>query len=211
MKLQRQAFSSMKKISLPSLKYDYGDLSPVFSARAIELHHKIHHQNYVDKFNLAVDEFAIHFAKGDNEKAHKALSVQEFAYGGYANHILFFDALAPVKAAGPPNKGALLTAITQSFGGLEAFIKQFNVQAAEIKGSGWCWLARNPGTQALSIAITQNQSTLGPMGLQPLLGIDMWEHTFYPNYEADKHKFLNEVWKVVDWKVVEKRLANSSA
>ena len=210
MKAPQRAFSALKKISLPPLKYDYGDLAPVFSARAVELHHKIHHQAYVDKYNMAVDAFMLHSGKGNNEMAHKALTIKEFGYGGYSNHILFFDALTPVRSAGPPNKGPLLTAINQSFGDLNTFIKMFSQAASEIKGSGWCWLARNPFTSALSIAITHNQCTLGPLNLDPMLGIDMWEHTFYPNYEADKATFLKEIWKIVDWKVVEERFNSPS-
>ena len=204
-------FSLLKKLALPNLKFDHGDLAPVLSKPAMELHHKKHHQAYINKYNKAAEDFLAAENKSDFREMQKQLNLLEFNLGGHENHSFFWDSLCPPAKSQAPHSGALFDRLQTDFGGVDKFIQAFNEKTEVIQGSGWGWLAYNPLTKGLLYAQTPNQEGLGKSGLVPLLTVDVWEHAYYVNYENMRGKFLQEIWKVVDWKKIEERFAQAQA
>jgi superoxide dismutase, Fe-Mn family len=190
---------------LPDLPYAYDALEPFISRQIMELHHKKHHQTYVNALNAA--EAA--YAKASTPKERIALQAAlKFNGGGHINHSLFWKNLAGSHSKGKGNGGVLKDgkfkeAIVSTFGSVDNFIKDFNTATAGIQGSGWGWLGLNPTTKRLEIATTPNQDPL--LTLIPLIGVDIWEHAFYLQYLNVKVDYLNAIWNVINWDEAEKR------
>ncbi|KAM5545366.1 hypothetical protein V8D89_000979 [Ganoderma adspersum] len=191
--------------TLPDLPYAYNALEPFISQQIMELHHKKHHQTYVNSLNAAEQAYA----KASTPKERIALqSALKFNGGGHINHSLFWKNLAPAKSEGKGNGGAinagpLKSAIEQNWGSVDAFIKEFNATTASIQGSGWGWLGLNPATKRLEIATTANQDPL--LSLVPIVGVDVWEHAFYLQYLNVKADYLKAIWNVINFDEAEKR------
>ncbi|KAL2891967.1 manganese and iron superoxide dismutase [Ceratocystis lukuohia] len=199
------AASTRGKATLPDLQYDYNALEPYISTEIMKLHHSKHHQTYVNGLNSALE--AVESAKetGDMSKAAAQAPLINFHGGGHLNHSLFWENLAPASGAGGGDpSGALKAAIEEDFGSVDAFRKQTNTALASIQGSGWAWLVRDKQTGTLSIATRANQDPITG-NLQPLLGIDAWEHAYYLQYQNRKAEYFDAIWNVVNWKTVEKR------
>ncbi|PSC72370.1 superoxide dismutase [Mn] [Micractinium conductrix] len=195
----------MQTITLPGLPYDYGALQPVISGEIMELHHKKHHQAYVNGANKAMEQLAEAQRKGDVAKMIELQGALRFNGGGHLNHSMFWKMLCPPKEYEPPS-GALEQAIEADWGALDALVAQFNAKAAGVQGSGWAWLAFSKEAKRTVIATTPNQDPLEPTsGLVPLLGIDVWEHAYYLQYKNARPDYLKEVWKVVNWKEAGRR------
>lgn len=197
----------MKKQSLPDLPYDYSALEPVISGEIMELHHKKHHQAYVNNLNAALEKSAAAEASEDLSTLVKLQPAIRFNGGGHINHSLFWTSLAPKnKGGGSPPEGELLKAINENFGSFDLFIEKFNTQTAAIQGSGWGWLAQCPESGMIFITQTANQDPLlGTQGFLPLLGIDVWEHAYYLQYKNARPDYLKAIWGVVNWKEVAAR------
>lgn len=193
---------------LPDLKFDYGELEPVLSARLMEFHHAKHHQTYINNFNKAVEQFEDASAKRDFQRCqslHKALG---FHGGGHVNHSLFWENLAPASRDGgvlPSDNSPLTQAIVQGWGSYENFITKFNQRTLSHPGSGWGWLVMDPDTQHLRITDLHNQETVKQTGDIPLLTVDVWEHAYYLDYKSKRGDFLENIWQVMNWKTVERR------
>ena len=193
---------------LPDLQYDYGDLQPAVSGQIMELHHSKHHQTYVTNFNNAVEDFLAATTAGDVAKAQALHGAIKFNGGGVVNHNLFFENLAPANGQGgvlPAQETALAQDIVANWGSFENFINRFNTKTAPVQGSGWGWLVLDPTTQNLSIITLPDQDTVAQTGLVPLLGVDVWEHAYYLDYQNLRPKYLENIWTVVNWGVVEQR------
>nr|UAT87934.1 manganese/iron superoxide dismutase [Ganoderma sp. TQC-2021a] len=190
---------------LPDLPYPYNALEPYISQQIMELHHKKHHQTYVNSLNAAEQAYA----KAPTPKERIALqSALKFNGGGHINHSLFWKNLAPSKSEGKGSGGAikdgpLKSAIEQNWGTVDAFIKEFNATTASIQGSGWGWLGLNPTTKRLEIVTTANQDPL--LSHVPIIGVDIWEHAFYLQYLNVKADYLNAIWNVINFDEAEKR------
>lgn len=192
----------MSKYTLPGLPYDYGDLEPAISGDIMEIHHKKHHQAYVNKLNEALDKY------GSLELADQIALLQaiKFNGGGHVNHSIFWTNLAPVgKGGGEMVEGNLKKEIDKTFGSLESMIEKFNAKTAVVQGSGWGWLGYCKERSMLCIETCANQDPLSTKGLVPLLGIDVWEHAYYLQYKNARPEYLKNIWKVVNWKNVEER------
>jgi len=165
------------------------------------LHHKKHHQTYVNGLNAAEASFA----KAPTPKERIALLANlKFNGGGHINHSLFWKNLAPANAGGGHLKaGPLKDAIDNDFGGLQKFKEEFNAQTLGIQGSGWGWLGYNPKTKKLEIATTPNQDPL--LSHTPIIGVDIWEHAFYLQYKNVKPDYLAAIWNVINFEEAEKR------
>lgn len=140
----------------------------------------------------------------------------KFNGGGHVNHEFFWESLAPAAEEGgvPPAAGSeLAKLIAASFGSHEDFVKNFTATTIAVQGSGWGWLAYNKQTKELEIRTTANQDRLCDQSaaLVPLLTIDVWEHAYYLDYQNVRPKFMEEIWKVVNWKKVGERLAAAQA
>ena len=193
--------------SVPDLAYDFGALEPHIDARTMEIHHDKHHQAYVDNANKALEgtEWADKPVEDvlkslDSLPEDKRTAVRNNA-GGHANHTLFWEIMGP-NGGGAPS-GALAEAIDSAFGGFDAFKEQATQNGVTRFGSGWSWLVWNgSGVEAYS---TANQDSPLMEGHAPLLGIDVWEHAYYLNYQNRRPDYLAAWWNVVNWDAVAAR------
>ncbi|KAI0658221.1 manganese superoxide dismutase [Cubamyces menziesii] len=196
---------------LPDLPYAYDALEPYISKQIMELHHKKHHQTYVNSLNAAEQAYA----KASTPKERIALQAAlRFNGGGHINHSLFWKNLAPSASEGKGNGGVLRDgplkeAIIKTWGSLDTFKKEFNTTTAAIQGSGWGWLGYNPQTKVLEITTTANQDPL--LSHVPIIGVDIWEHAFYLQYLNVKADYLNAIWNVINFEEAEKRFLEAQS
>jgi len=194
-------------LTLPELPYDHAALEPTIDERTMQIHHGKHHQAYVDNANKALDgtEWA---DKGADEILTSLDSLPEDIraavrnnVGGHANHSLFWEIMGP--GGGGEPTGDLAAAIEETFGGLDGLKTAVNDAGVKRFGSGWTWLVADGGT--LSVMSTANQDSPLSEGKTPLLGIDVWEHAYYLNYQNKRPDYLAAWWSVVNWDAVAKR------
>jgi len=195
------------KATLPDLPYDYGALEPAISGKIMELHHKNHHQTYVNGYNTAVEKLEAATAKSDVASQIALQPLINFHGGGHINHTLFWENLAPKnQGGGGEPSGKLKSAIETSYGSVSDFQSKFNTTLAGIQGSGWAWLVKNNETGQVLIKAYANQDPVVGQ-YTPLLGIDAWEHAYYLQYQNRKAEYFKAVWDVVNWKAAETRFA----
>ena len=192
---------------LPKLGYSYDALEPNIDARTMEIHHSKHHGGYTTKLNNAVEGTEL---EGKTiEEILKNVSKHSTAVrnngGGYYNHNLYWEILAPGGAKAP--QGELLDAINDSFDSLENFREAF-VQAALTRfGSGWAWLVLQNNKLAVSSTPNQDNPLMDVAEVQgtPVLGIDVWEHAYYLNYQNKRPDYVNAFWDLINWDEVARR------
>ena len=190
---------------LPKLPYAYDALEPHIDARTMEIHHSKHHNGYTTNLNNAVSGTPM--AQQSIEEILKNLNLDNKAVrnngGGYYNHRLFWNIMSP-DGGGSPN-GELAEAINNEFDSFDQFKSDFAKAAATQFGSGWAWLCVHKGG-ALEVCTTANQDNpLMPgisCGGSPILGIDVWEHAYYLNYQNRRPDYINAFFNVIDWKKV---------
>jgi Fe-Mn family superoxide dismutase len=188
--------------SLPDLPYAYDALEPHFDARTMEIHHSKHHAGYTAKVNAALE--GTEFADKDIEDVLSNISalptdkVQAVINngGGFANHSLFWTVLSP-NGGGAPD-GDLGAAIDAAFGSYDNFKTEFANAAATRFGSGWAWLSID-ADGGLKVHSTANQDSPIMDGLTPILGLDVWEHAYYLNYQNRRPDYISAFWSVVNW------------
>jgi Fe-Mn family superoxide dismutase len=192
---------------VPPLPYDYGALEPHIDEQTMRLHHDKHHQAYVDKANAALA--GTEWADRDVEEvlrnlaqlpADKQPAVRNNA-GGHYNHSLFWEIMSP-DGGGEPD-GALADAIGETFGDLESFKQQLSDAGVNRFGSGWAWLVRDGSS--LRVTSTPNQDPPILDGLEPILGVDVWEHAYYLRYQNRRPDYIAAWWNVVNWAEVRRR------
>lgn len=196
----------MAVYSLPELSYDYGALEPHISGRIMELHHSKHHQAYVTGANTALEQLEEARAKGDFSAINQIEKNLAFNLGGHVNHTAFWANLSP--EGGEP-EGDLAAAIDEQFGSLEAFKKHFAAVAAGVQGSGWAILAWDSLGQKLIIVQLYDQQGNIPMGLTPIVLLDVWEHAYYLDYQNVRADYVNAWWNIVNWKDAGERFARA--
>lgn len=193
---------------LPKLDYAYDALAPHIDARTMEIHHTKHHNGYVTKLNGAVE--GTDAANLSVEDICKNISKFSGAIrnngGGHYNHSLFWKVMAPGKGGNPT--GALADAINSAFGSFDAFKEKFEAAAATRFGSGWAWLIKDASGK-LQVTSTANQDNplMDAAEVQgtPILGIDVWEHAYYLNYQNRRPDYVSAFWNVVNWDEVASR------
>lgn len=187
--------------TLPELPYSYDALEPHFDARTMEIHHSKHHNAYIQKVNdaLAGHDLANHTIEEVMQNIDKVPADKKQAVinngGGHANHTLFWTVVGP-NAGGTPT-GDLAAAIDAAFGSFDAFKEQFANAAATRFGSGWAWLVVSGGK--LEVTSTPNQDSPLMEGKTPILGLDVWEHAYYLNYQNRRPDYIAAFWNVVNW------------
>ena len=193
--------------SVPDLSYAFDALEPHIDARTMEIHHDKHHAAYVTNLNAALEGTEWMDRPIDSVLANldiipedKRMAVRNNG-GGHANHTLFWEIMSP-NGGGEPS-GALSGAIADTFGGLDELKAAVNDAGVKRFGSGWTWLVWD-GT-GLAVKSTPNQDTPVMDGETPLLGIDVWEHAYYLNYQNRRPDYLAAWWNVVDWETVAAR------
>ena len=194
--------------TLPDLPYPPNALEPHIDARTMEIHHGKHHQTYIDKLNgaLANHDNLLSLPVEDLIKDISSLpaDIQGAVRnngGGHANHSFFWKSLSPSGGGAP--SGSLLEAINDSFGDLDSLKSQFVQAALNRFGSGWAWLIKDSGGK-LAVTSTPNQDSPLMEGVAestgtPILGLDVWEHAYYLNYQNRRPDYVNAYWEIVDW------------
>jgi Fe-Mn family superoxide dismutase len=203
--------------TLPDLGYSFDALEPHIDAKTMEIHHDKHHQAYTDKLNGAIEGNADLEAKSADALIADLASVPEGIRtavrnngGGFVNHSLFWKVMAPGGASAP--SGDLAAAIDAAFGSLDAFKEKFAAAGAGQFGSGWAWLCKkSDGTVSVCSTANQDNPTMGPdfggCGSTPILGLDVWEHAYYLNYQNKRPAYIDAFWNVVNWDEVTKNFA----
>ena len=197
--------------SLPTLPYPHNALEPHIDARTMEIHHGKHHNAYVTNLNTALDGNAELQKLSIEALVSKLDAVPEPIRaavrnngGGHYNHSMFWESLS-AKGGGEP-KGALAEAINSAFGDFTKFKDAFKKAGVGRFGSGWAWLSVDKGGK-LVVTSTANQDTPLADGLQPVLGMDVWEHAYYLHYQNRRPDYIDAFWNVVAWDVVGTRFA----
>ena len=198
--------------SLPDLPYAPDALEPHIDARTMEIHHGKHHATYVSKLNDALAGKPDLESKSIEDLISDLDAVPEDIRGavrnnggGHANHSLFWTSMGAGKGAAPT--GDLAAAIDSAFGSFDAFKEQFKNACLTRFGSGWGWLSAADGK--VVVHSTPNQDSPLMEGKTPLLGLDVWEHAYYLNYQNRRPDYVDAFWNVVDWDVVAQRFANA--
>ncbi|MDE1166897.1 MAG: superoxide dismutase [Pseudomonas sp.] len=194
--------------TLPALPYAYDALEPHIDAKTMEIHHSKHHQTYINNLNAAVDgtEYAewpieklVASVKQLPEKLQPAVINQG---GGHANHSLFWEVMSA--QGGGPAQGSVAKAIDEQLGGFEAFKEAFTKAALTRFGSGWAWLSVTP-QKTLVVESSGNQDSPLMNGNTPILGLDVWEHAYYLQYQNRRPEYIGAFYNVVNWAEVERR------
>ena len=196
---------------LPALPYSYDALEPHIDAQTMEIHHSKHHQAYINNANAALAKHSELSGKTAEELLADLSSVPEDIrgairnnVGGHANHTLFWTVMAPGGGGAPD--GGLATAIDAALGSFDAFKGEFETAAKTRFGSGWAWLAVNDGG-GIEVMSTPNQDSPLMEGKTPILGLDVWEHAYYLNYQNRRPDYVAAFWNVVNWDAVGERYA----
>lgn len=194
---------------LPELGYDLDALEPHIDARTMGIHHGKHHAGYTAKLNAALEGHSAWHGY-TAEQLLMALDPLPDAIrgavrnngGGYANHKLFWEVMTPGGASSPD--GELARVLDAAFGSLDAFKAEFAASAGTRFGSGWGWLAVD-AYGALKVMSTPNQDSPLMSGATPILGVDVWEHAYYLNYQNRRPDYLSAWWNTVNWDVVARK------
>ncbi|MEJ2481722.1 MAG: superoxide dismutase [Gemmatimonadota bacterium] len=198
---------------LPQLGYDYDALEPYIDAKTMEIHHSKHHAGYTKKLNAALEgrdkmqkfsaeQLLWHF---DSLPSDVQTAVRNNG-GGYVNHKLFWNVIAPGGSDGP--EGMLADRLDDAFGSLDAFKEKLTAAAGSQFGSGWGWLAVNSFGE-LEVFSSANQDSPLMSGYVPIMGVDVWEHAYYLKYQNRRPDYLEAFWHVVNWDNVADNLARA--
>lgn len=196
---------------LPKLPYSYDALEPHIDARTMEIHYSKHHQAYTTNLNAAIE--GTDLAGKSIEDILTSLDLNNKAVrnngGGFYNHNLFWEIMAP-NAGGEPT-GELATAINDAFGSFDAFKDTFAKAGATQFGSGWAWLCVKNGKLEVCATANQDNPLMPGIGCEgmPILGLDVWEHAYYLNYQNRRPDYINAFFNVVNWDAVAKKYADA--
>jgi superoxide dismutase, Fe-Mn family len=186
---------------LPQLPYEKSALEPYISERTLEFHHGKHHKAYVDKTNELIQ--GTEFENASLEEIIKRAGGALFNNGAQVwNHTFYFYQFNPDGQKQP--EGSLKEAIDAKFGTFDMFVEEFSKSAAGVFGSGWAWLVKNNNNE---LEIVQASNAVNPLreGKKPLLTCDVWEHAYYLDKQNARPKYIEDFWKIIDWKVIAER------
>ncbi len=198
------------KYTLPDLPYDYSALEPHIDAKTMEIHHTKHHQTYIDKLNAALEGHDDLYKDNVDDLLRDFKSLPSDVQGavrnhggGHSNHSLFWTVMGP-DGGGEPS-GDLASAIDSDLGSFKEFKDAFTDAATTQFGSGWAWLVVDGGK--LAVINAPNQDSPLMEGKTPILGLDVWEHAYYLNYQNKRPDYIEAFWNVVNWDAVAERYA----
>lgn len=197
---------------LPKLNYNYTDLEPHIDAKTMEIHHSKHHQAYVNNLNAAIENTDA--ASMSIEEIVKNISKFSPAVrnngGGHWNHTFFWNVMSPNGGGNP--SGELASKIDAQFGSFEAMKEEFNKAATTRFGSGWAWLCKK-ADGSLCICSTPNQDNplmdIAECPGTPIIGLDVWEHAYYLNYQNRRPDYIAAFWNVVNWEAAAENYKNA--
>lgn len=187
------------------LPYPYNALEPYYSAETLKLHYEILYKGYVDNTNAT--EETLQRARSSNDfSSIKCLEKDLSFYGsGTILHELFFENMGATVVAEP--NADLMRQMVQSFGSFDSFKKQFTAASIAVEASGWCLLVWVPRWNTLKILQCEKHQNLTLWGCVPLLVLDMWEHSYYLQYQTKRPDYVNAFWNIVNWSCVNERFA----
>ena len=195
---------------LPKLQYSYDALEPYIDAKTMEIHHSKHHQTYITNLNKALESYPELFEKSLEDLLANLDQIPEsirvavrYGGGGHYYHTLFWQIIGP-KSDSKPSEN-MNSLITDSFESFDNFKSEFNEKATKQFGSGWGWLCQDKSGKLVTLS-TPNQDTPISSGLNPVLGIDVWEHAYYLNYQNKRPDYINAFWEIINWEAVESNL-----
>jgi len=195
---------------LPNLPYAYDALEPYIDARTMEIHHGKHHGAYTDKLNAAIAGTDLEGKSIEDILANISLHSAAVRNngGGYYNHSLFWEIMSPNGGGQPTPQTDIAKALTRDFGSFENFQKEFSNAAASVFGSGWAWLCADKNNH-LFICSTPNQDNplmdVNTFEGTPVLGLDVWEHAYYLNYQNRRPDYITAFYNVINWNEVNRR------
>ena len=200
---------------LPKLSFAYDALEPVIDKETVEIHYAKHHQTYVNNLNAAIAKHPELAKKSIEEILTDLNKVPDDIRtairnhgGGHANHSLFWKVIAPGGAKQP--NGSLAKEIESAFGSFDAFVEKFSTVSVAHFGSGWGWLVID-GEGKLQVTSLPNQDSPYMQGHIPILGLDVWEHAYYLNYQNRRPDYVKAFWQIVNWTQVEENFRNARA
>ncbi len=191
---------------LPNLPYDYNALEPHFDARTMEIHHSKHHNGYTSNLNNAIAGTNLEGKSiEDLMKIAGSNSAVRNNGGGYYNHSLFWTILSPNGGGNPT--GELAKSIDENFGSFDKFKEEFSKAAATRFGSGWAWLIVKDGKLVVTSSANQDNPLMDIAEVKgmPILGLDVWEHAYYLNYQNRRPDYISAFWNIVNWEEVSRR------
>lgn len=193
---------------LPDLNYGFDSLEPHIDAKTMQIHHGKHHAGYTSKLNAAVEGTDLEGKSIEDLLSNLDLSNSAVRNngGGYYNHCLFWEIMSP-NGGGSPS-GNLHVAIEKAFGSFDEFKAEFSKAAATRFGSGWAWLcAHSDGSLEICSTANQDNPIMNGIGCggSPILGLDVWEHAYYLNYQNRRPDYINGFFNVIDWAKVEEK------
>jgi superoxide dismutase, Fe-Mn family len=197
----------MADYTLPELPYDYSALEPSISGRIMELHHGKHHKTYVDGANTAIAKLAEARESGDFANVNKLEKDLAFNLGGHVNHSVFWTNMSP--DGGDKPTGELASAIDDHFGSFDGFMAHFTAVALGVQGSGWAALVWDALGERLIITQFFDQQANFPVGMIPVLLLDVWEHAYYLDYQNVRADYVKAFWNIVNWEGVQQRFQNA--
>jgi Fe-Mn family superoxide dismutase len=193
---------------LPKLDYAYNALEPAIDARTMEIHHTKHHAAYINNLNNAIAGTDMEGKKLEElfAKISSLPAAVRNNGGGHYNHSLFWKIMSP-QGGGEPS-GNLADAINRNFGSFDNFKKEFSTAAATRFGSGWAWLVNVGGSLKVTSTPNQDNPLMDVADVKgiPILGLDVWEHAYYLNYQNRRPDYIAAFWNIINWKEVEARL-----
>jgi Fe-Mn family superoxide dismutase len=198
--------------TLPELPYPKDALEPHIDAKTMEIHHGKHHNAYVTNLNAALEGAGVaeqsieDLCRNIESVPEKIRTAVRNNGGGHANHSMFWKIMSP--AGGGEPTGDLAKAIDSELGGFAKFKEDFTKAATTRFGSGWAWLSVTPAGK-LVVESTPNQDNPFMAGNTPILGLDVWEHAYYLNYQNRRPDYIGAFWNVIDWKAVGDRYAQA--
>ncbi len=200
---------------LPKLKYSFSDLEPYIDAKTMEIHYTKHHQSYIDNLKKALEGETdllskdIEYILGNLDKVPEVKRQAVINNGGgHANHSFFWNILTPPNGGNSElPEGEFKTLLNSTFGDLVTFKERFGERAMSVFGSGWCFLI---ATKDKKLELKRHSFQNSPLmfGNTPILGIDLWEHAYYLNYQNRKIEYINAFWNIIDWKQIEANFSN---
>lgn len=201
--------AQITKFSLPKLAYELHALEPVLSKNVIDIHYNKHHMAYVNNLNLAMEQLQNAMAKDDLQTIVSLQPVIAFNGGSHYNHSMYWENLAPMTTIGgklPAPGSPLYERIMQDWGSFDKLMEYYSKRNTSIKGSGWGWLVLDRLTKKTEFVETHDQDAVTTIPDKiPLLTIDMWEHAYYLDYKNAKVDYMKNIWKIINWDIVQKR------
>ena len=196
---------------LPKLNYSFDALEPHIDTKTMQIHYGKHHLGYTAKLNAAIEGTNLEGENIENLLLNLDLSNNAVRNngGGFYNHCLFWEIMSP-SGGGVPT-GKLLAAIEQSFGSYESFQSKFSTEAGTRFGSGWAWLCvKQDGSLEICSTANQDNPLMKGVGSEghPIMGLDVWEHAYYLNYQNRRPDYVNAFFKVISWEKVEENYLN---